>query len=92
MHLFLKVVQQNEVQTVSSQKAEGGQRQKCTILLKELGGKYENEYLATLWDKDAGVRFYPGDVVLATIHFSVHEHNGVMYQDILVTEILKLNN
>ncbi len=87
---ILKVLKQDEVQVVPSQKAEGGQTQKCQILLKKFGGKYADEYLVTLWGNDAGLRFYPGDLVVAELRFSTHEHNGVTYQDIMVSDIIKL--
>ena len=42
----MRVVQQGEAFAVQSQKAEGGQVMKCNIMLQELGGKYENQYVA----------------------------------------------
>lgn len=86
---ILKVIKQDEVQVVPSQKTDGGQTQKCQILLKRFGGKYADEYLATLWGNDAGLRFYPGDLVVADLRFSTHEHNGVTYQDIVVMDVKK---
>ena len=37
---ILKVVRQGEAFSVQSAKADGGQIQKCNIVLKELGGKF----------------------------------------------------
>ena len=45
---ILKVVRQGEAFMVDSQKAEGGKLAKCNILLQEMGGKYENQYAATM--------------------------------------------
>ena len=88
---ILKVVQQGEAFAVPSQKAEGGQVMKCSIVLQELGGKYENEYVATMLGNLAQCRFYQGDVVAATLRFAKREYNGQVYQDILVTEIKTLS-
>lgn len=87
---ILKVVQQGEAYAVQSQKAEGGQVMKCNIVLQELGGKFENEFVATMLGNMAQCRFAAGDVVAATLRFSKREYNGQVYQDILVGEIVKL--
>ena len=89
---FYKVVQQGEAFAVQSQKAEGGQTMKCNIVLQELGGKYEDQYLGVLLGNVAQCKFYPGELVAASLRFSTRDHNGQTYQDILVTEILKLEN
>ncbi len=36
-------------------------------------------------------RFYPGEVVVATLRFTAREYNGQTFQDILVTDIVKLS-
>lgn len=91
MKTIFKVVQQGEAFAVQSQKAEGGQTMKCNIVLQELGGKFENQYVGAMLGNTAQCRFYAGDVVAASLRFSAREHNGAMYQDILVTEIVKLS-
>ena len=73
-------------------KAEGGQIQKCNIVLKELGGKFENEYVCAMLGNLAACRFYEGDVVVATLRFSTHEYQGQTFQEVLVTELVKVNN
>ncbi len=87
---LFRVVQQGEPFAVQSQKAEGGQVTKSVIQLQELGGKYENQYVAAMLGKQA--RFYPGEIVAATLRFNAREHNGQTFQDILVTDIVKLCN
>ena len=42
MKHFFRVMAQSDTFAVPSQKAEGGQISKCNIVLRELGGKYEN--------------------------------------------------
>ena len=89
---ILRVVRQGETFSVQSNKQESGQIQKCYIVLRELGGsKYENEYACTMLGNLAGCRFYEGDVVIATLRFSTHDFQGQTYQEILATDIVKLN-
>ena len=78
MKTFFRVQAQSETFAVPSQKAEGGQISKCNIVLQELGGKYENSYVATILGEQAKLRF------------STREYNGQVYQDIVVNEIVKL--
>ena len=40
----------------------------------------------------AACKFYEGDVVAATLRFSTHEYQGQVFQEILATDIVKLNN
>lgn len=89
---IFKVVRQGEAFSVQSQKSESGQIQKCNIVLRELGGsKYENEFACSMLGNLAGCRFYENDVVAATLRFSTHEYQGQVFQEILATEIVKLN-
>ncbi len=45
---ILKVVRQGEAFSVQSKQSESGQIQKCNIVLKELGSKFENEYVCAM--------------------------------------------
>ena len=72
-------------------KAEGGQIQKCNIVLKELGGKFENEYVCAMLGNLAACRFHEGDVVMATLRFSTHEYQGQTFQEVLATDIVSIN-
>ena len=90
---ILRVVRQGEAFSVQSSKQESGSLQKCNIVLRELGGsRYENEYVCAMLGNLAGCRFYEGDVVLATLRFSTHEYQGQTFQDVLATDIVKINN
>lgn len=86
------MVKQGETFMVDSQKAEGEKLAKCNILLQEMGGKYENQYAATMLGNMAQLKFYPGDLVLATLRFQTKEYNGQVFQDILLTSVEKLKN
>ena len=91
--LILKVVRQGEAISVQSQKAESGEIQKCNIVLRELGSsKYENEFACTMLGNLAGCKFYEGDMVAATLRFSTHEYQGQTFQEILVTDLVKIHN
>lgn len=88
---LMRVVQQGEAFAVLSQKSENGQIMKCNIVLQEMGGKYENQYVATMLGNLAQCKFYPGDVVAVTMRFSTREYNGQVFQDILLTDLYKFN-
>ena len=87
---ILKVVRQGEAFSVQSSKQESGSIQKCNIVLRELGGKFENEYVCAMLGNLAACRFYEGDVVVATLRFSTHEYQGQVFQEILATDIVKM--
>ena len=88
---ILKVVRQGEAFSVQSSKQESGTIQKCNIVLKELGGKFENEYVCAMLGNLAMCRFNEGDLVVATMRFSTHEYQGQVFQEILATDIVKIN-
>ena len=90
MKQIFKVVAQSETFSVPSQKAEGGQISKCNVVLQELGGKFENSYVATILGEQARTRFELNDLVVAALRFSTREYNGQVYQDIVVNEIIKI--
>ena len=90
MKHFFRVMAQSDTFAVPSQKAEGGQISKCNIVLRELGGKYENSYVATMLGEQANMRFTKDELVAAALRFSTREYNGQVYQDIVVNEIVKL--
>ena len=87
---ILKVVRQGEAFSVQSSKQESGSIQKCNIVLRELGGKFENEYVCAMLGNLAACRFYEGDIVCATLRFSTHEYQGQTFQEILATDIVKM--
>ena len=73
---ILRVVRQGETFDVQSQKAESGKIKKCNIVLRELGGKFENEYVCATLGNLAEQKFAENDVVAATLRFSTHEYQG----------------
>lgn len=87
MKTFFKVVSQSEPVSINTQ---NGQMQKSTIVLQEIGGKYEDSYVASLLGNQ--IKFYPGDYVWAALRFSAREYNGSSYQDITIQEIVSFSS
>ena len=88
---IFKVVSQQAVSYIPSTKQEGGQLAKSVIRLRELGsGKFGNEYACTLFGNLALCKFYENDLVAASLRFQVHEVNGILYQEIVANDIVKL--
>ena len=90
MNNIYRVKAQSEMFLVPSQKAEGGQINKCNVVLQELGGKFANSFVATILGEQASIRFSKDDLVVASLRFSTREYNGQTYQDIVVSEIIKI--
>lgn len=88
---ILKVVKCGEMFSVKSVKSEGGQLNKRNLVLKELGGKYANEYLVSVLGNTASLKFYENDLVAVNLRFLVREYNEQTFQDITVNEITKFN-
>ena len=86
----MKVVKCGEVFTVKSEKSENGQLNKRNLVLKELGGKYENEFAVAVLGNAASLVFDEGDLVVVTLRFQAREYNGQVFQDITATDIVKL--
>ena len=89
---IFNLMAQSDTFAVPSQKAEGGQVNKCNIILQDVGGKYENSYVAAVLGEQANIRIMRDDLVEASLRFSTREYNGQTYQDIVVTEIIKIKN
>ena len=64
---------------------------KSVIRLREFGsGKFGNEFACTLFGNLALCKFYENDLVAASLRFQVHEVNGILYQEIVANDIVKL--
>ena len=87
---ILKVMKSGELFSVKSEKSETGQLNKRNLVLKELGGKYENEYAVSVLGNAASLVFYEGDLVMVTLRFQVREYNGQVFQDVTATDIYAL--
>ena len=89
MKKILKVVSQGEAYDVT--KKDGGTLRKCQITLQEVGGEYENTFVATMLGNLAACRFQQNELVYAVLYFSVHEYNGNTYQEITARDIISIN-
>ena len=87
--MILRVVKCGECFTVKSEKCEGGVLNKRSLVLQELGGKYENSYVVTALGNLASIQFDEGEIVIATLRFQSREYNGQMFMDVVATEIIK---
>lgn len=86
---ILRVVKCGECFTVKSEKSEGGVLNKRTLVLQELGGKYEPTYVVSALGPLSTLEFQEGDLVIATLRFSSREYNGQMFMDVVATELIK---
>ena len=87
---ILKVVKSGDMFSVKSEKSENGQLNKRNLVLKELGGKFENEYAVSVLGNAASLVCNEGDLVVVTLRFQTREYNDQVFQDITVTDIYPL--
>lgn len=90
MKQLFKVVAQQEPTQVTKQ--DGSILNKCTIVLQEIGGKYENSYVCQLLGNAAVCKFYPNDIVFAALRFQHSEYQGKFYNEITVQDIISLSH
>lgn len=86
---ILRVVKCGECFTVKSEKSEGGVLNKRTLVLQELGGKFEPTYVVSALGNLATIQFDEGDIVIATLRFQSREYNGQVFMDVVATELIK---
>ena len=86
---ILRVLKCGECFTVKSEKSEGGVLNKRTLVLQELGGKFEPTYVVSALGNLATIQFNEGDIVIATLRFQSREYNGQMFMDVVATELIK---
>lgn len=87
---ILKVVSVGQPFEITSTKTESGKMMKNTCVLQMLGGKYEDSFLVSLFDKNAFIGLKAGDLVIAKLSFSVREANQNRYMDAVAQEIVKV--
>ena len=86
---ILRVLKCGECFTVKSEKSEGGVLNKRTLVLQELGGKFEPTYVVSALGNLATIQFDEGDIVIATLRFQSREFNGQVFMDVVATELIK---
>ena len=87
---ILKVVKSGDMFSVKSEKSETGQLNKRNLVLKELGGKFENEYAVSVLGNAASLVWQEGDLAAVTLRFQTREYNEQVFQDVTVTDIYPL--
>lgn len=101
MKSLFRVIAQSDPTPVTRQ--DGSQIQKSTLVLQELGGRYEDSYSATMLGNLALCKFYPDDIVWASLRFTAREYHPtncgitdttrVNYaMDVTVQDIVKMNH
>ena len=90
--IFLRVKKCGVMTTVQSEKSENGVLNKRTLVLQELGGKYENSYVVTTLGNLATIQFAEGELVIANLRFQTREYNGQAFMDVIANEICKIKD
>ena len=90
MKNLFRVVSCGELFSVKSEKSENGMLNKRNLVLQELGGKYENQYVVSTFGNLAACQFYANDIVYAVLRFQAREHSSQWFQDITAVDIIKL--
>lgn len=80
------------------QKQDGSTIQKATLILQEVGSRYEDSYVVTLLGNLATSVFYPSELVWGSLRFQAKEYHPGGDQsrlgylmDITAQDIVKLN-
>lgn len=90
MKTLFKVISQSDPIQITKQ--DGSLTNKCSIVLQEIGGKYENTYVASLLGNAAVCKFYPNDYVWASLRFSSNEYQGRWYMEATVQDIISFTH
>ena len=85
--MILRVLKSGAMTTAQS---ENGVINKRTLVLQELGDKWANAYVVTVFRNLATIEFAEGELVVASLQFRTHEYNGQTYMDVVATDIVKL--
>lgn len=90
--MILRVKKIGVMTTVKSEKSENGVLNKRTLVLQELGGKYENSYVVTALGNLATIEFAEGELVIANLRFQTREYNGQAFMDVVANEIYNIKH
>ena len=85
--MILRVLKSGAMTTAQS---ENGVINKRQLVLQELGDKWANTYVVTVFRNLATIEFAEGGLVVASMQFRTHEYNGQTYMDVVATDIVKL--
>lgn len=94
-----RIVACGELETYTT--GSGSQSQKRQLRIQFHGGwnsndnqaqRVSNGIVGTMFGNLAQCMFYPNEIVVATLRFSIREYQGQWYQDITITDISKINS
>ena len=75
---------------MTTAQSENGVINKRTLVLQELGDKWANCYVVTVFKNLATIEFAENELVVARMQFRTHEYNGQTYMDVVANDIVKL--
>ena len=75
---------------MTTAQSENGVINKRMLVLQELGDKWANAYVVTVFRNLATIEFSEGELVVASMQFRTHEYNGQTYMDIVANDMVKL--
>ena len=85
-----KILRVKKCGAMTSVQGENGVLNKRMLVLQELGDKYADCYVVTVFRNLATIEFSEGELVVASMQFRTHEYNGQTYMDVVATDIVKL--
>ena len=89
--MILRVKKCGAMTTVQSEKSENGVLNKRQLVLQELGDKWANCYVVTVFGNLATIEFAENSIVACSMRFQTREHNGQTYMDVVANDIVRLN-
>lgn len=87
---IFSVVRADAPVQVESATQPGKVSKRRSVILREWGSKYSDEYVCSIVGDAADAQLKAGDVCIAAIQFKVNEYNGRSYQDATIFEIATL--
>ena len=75
---------------MTTAQSENGVINKRQLVLQELGDKWANTYVVTVFRNLATIEFAEGELVVANFQFRTHDYNGQTYMDVVANDIVKL--
>ena len=96
--MILRVLKSGAMTSVKSERQRvggetpgmNGEVNKRQLVLQELGDKWANTYVVTVFRNLAIIEFSEGELVVASMQFRTHDYNGQTYMDCVANDIVKL--
>ena len=85
--MILRVLKCGAMTTAQS---ENGVINKRQLVLQELGDKWANAYVVTVFRNLATIEFSEDELVVAAMQFRTHDYNGQTYMDVVANDIIRL--